>query len=136
MIIRFWKEKKHIGFKKLFRLITRNISPLWEGRTVSFRLQRLAFTKSCRLNFSSSGSSCSGSTSNRRTDTCNTDYNDLPSPRGLCTSTCTCIDPPATGGAAACATACAAAGAVTGAVAGAAVGAVAVADAVAKKQKR
>ena len=74
--LRFWKEKKHIGFKKLFCLITRNISLLWEGRTVGFRLQGLAFTKSCHLNFSSSGSSCSSSTSNRRTDTCNTGYND------------------------------------------------------------
>ena len=74
--LHFCKEKKHIGFKKLFRLITRNISPLWEGRTVGFHLQGLAFTKSCHLNFSSSGSSCSGSTSNRRTDTCNTGYND------------------------------------------------------------
>ena len=46
----FCKEKKHIHFKKLFRLITRNISPLWEGRTVGFHLQRLAFTKSCCLN--------------------------------------------------------------------------------------
>ena len=44
--LRFCKEKKHIGFKKLFHLITRNISLLWEGRTVSFHLQGLAFTKS------------------------------------------------------------------------------------------
>ena len=74
--LRFWKEKKHIGFKLLFCLITRNISLLWEGRTVSFHLQGLAFTKSCCLNFSSSGSSCGGSTSTCRTDTCNTGYND------------------------------------------------------------
>ena len=105
---------------------------------MGFRLQRLAFTKSCHLNFSLSGSSCSSSTSNRRTDTCNTNYNNLPSPRGLCTSTCTCIDPPATGGAAACAAAGAVAGAAAGTVAGAVAGAAAgaVADAVAKKQKR
>ena len=67
--LHFCKEKKHIGFKYLFHLITRNISLLWEGRTVGFHLQGLAFTKSCCLNFSSSGSSCGSSTSTCRTDT-------------------------------------------------------------------